>query len=516
MNKQFNFLLINKNFKLNSKLIKHNFNNLTNSLINFGYSSTDPLNYKLKSNKTFEEVMKFYANYKSTVFTDLDFIGSKYFYKYLWIKYVFSVRKNFLNLSLKTNNTLKISNIFFKFTEKNNLMFSEIDSKLFKLNYLFFNKINKKKKFFINLNFNGDGFSKYVFYKNIYFNKVDFSYFLKSYYINNNAISLNNDDGVFNNLNTFFFKSSMPYLYDNFLILSQNFSTNLKNNIDSYLLISDWGYCEFLFNKNSLLIRSLLNIKFLRSIPEYQINDLILFFNNVQYSTTDVDENNDDNENGIYNENDLIIDDNLINIFFKIKRSIHVIRVLFLEFFSVRFKTKQKIDLYFFSFRSYSTLSYIWFLEYNILMFLIKIKLSNSIKFSNFIINNSLIFNNKINNFDRWTFITINTYTQFIICRWSFYKIFNQINIINNFIKSWSQILNTNKILQQKNIPLVDKKYMNIYTFKFIFFKFLESDYKIFTFILLPINNSKMYYNYILLLWFNYWNHKITTWKFLS
>jgi hypothetical protein len=51
-----------------------------------------------------------------------------------------------------------------------------------------------------------------------------------------------------------------------------------------------------------------------------------------------------------------------------------------------------------------------------------------------------------------------------------------------------------------KNFTQIKKKYSNNYTFKYLFFKYIEIDYKILTFILLPIISYKLYYNYILLM----------------
>jgi hypothetical protein len=210
------------------------------------------------------------------------------------------------------------------------------------------------------------------------------------------------------------------------------------------------------------------------------------------------------------------LEENNINIFYKIKKSMYFIRIILMEYFGWIFKTHQRYNRYFSIVKPITPLDYIWFLEYNTLLFLIKIKLSNSIQYSVFLVKNNFIYNNVTSSFSRWSYLTINSYTQFIISEWSYFSTIKFISRLNEFIKNISYFYKIKLNLSLNNNIKKIFCIKNYYRLKLMFFKYLECDYKIMTFILLPLKSSKLYYNYVMLNWFNYWNHKIANWKYLT
>lgn len=267
---------------------------------------------------------------------------------------------------------------------------------------------------------------------------------------------------------------------------------------DNSVLISGWLDLS-LHNNLSSLTKTLLHVKYIKRINMFFFNDFLYFFSKLIDSKTLI--KSKDN-----------LEQNSINIFFKIKRSMHVIRILFMQYYGWTYETHRTYSKYFSLIKPYIPLDYVWFLEYNTMLFLIKIKLSNSMNYSNFLIHNNLIYNNSLLSLSKWSYINISSYTQFIICEWSYYKIIKFIDLLNKFIKNivYFYKIRTINYYNQNTIS------NNYFRLKFLFFKYLECDYKILTFILLPLTDCRFYYNYVMLNWFNYWNHKIATWKYLT
>ena len=373
---------------------------------------------------------------------------------------------------------------------KTKILFFNEEFNLFKIFPKNYPNNIKKKIFFLNHNvFNFDNYFTSLSQTNK--NSSEISYIKNSQQNNSEKFFFNY--GPFHNLyNLFkkkFFKKNSYFLekYDN---PELNFNIN-----DDFILISSWGGSKKK-NTNSIC-KTLLNIKYIKSLSNYIVNDFFLFFS-------------------IYSETPKILnfdlEKNHINLFFKIKVTIHLLRITFLQYFNINFETHKKINRFFLILKSFSTLNYIWFLEYNILIFLIKIKVSNSLVYSHFLIKHNFIFSNKIVYFNKWSYLPTNSYIQCIISEWSFFKLLSFIFKLNDFVDHIS--FNRYKIsdfLRNKN-----SNCLKYYQLKFLFFKYLETDYKCLTFIPLPISNYRLYYNYILLTWFNYWNHKIITWKFMS
>ncbi len=471
----------NNNLKqiVNNNNYLYNYNEL-NNIKNIIYNDcfflvTDSFVKKKKINKkkfNFIELWNYYFKHKSKLFTDRLFQFNSFFNKNNFIKYNFHNYINFKKLFFQKNlniNTFLSKKILNKFDK------------------LFFYKNRVKSSFFSTNLFNNWQLNletKLFFFGNTIQNNYIYRSIEDLYFINNKSkyqfIELENDKE------------------DIFKILNEN------------ILINMWSK-DINYTNSHILSKNLLHIKYIQSLPEYYLNDLIIFFHDIwSYKSA-----NSDKFNNLFNRSMFSIERSLINIFYRIKRTIHFLRIVYLEFFKIKYNTTKHINMFFFSLKHISVLNYIWFLEYNCSLFLIKIKFSNSIKYSRFLFKNNLFFNNNILYFSKWTFFKVNTYNQLIICLWTFYKILKFFKKLNMFLLYIDLFYETNDNIV-KNFTQIKKKYSNNYTFKYLFFKYIEIDYKILTFILLPIISYKLYYNYILLMWFNYWNHRVVNWKFLS
>lgn len=69
-----------------------------------------------------------------------------------------------------------------------------------------------------------------------------------------------------------------------------------------------------------------------------------------------------------------------INFFYYVRRSIKIFRSHSLLFFRKSFNTERKTNLFFKGFESVSTLSYMWFFEFNLPMLLIKVGFASSVR----------------------------------------------------------------------------------------------------------------------------------------
>lgn len=410
-------------------------------------------------------------------FEGVEFLKSKElkfkFFKLNKKKKKFFLKENFSNATslfkkVKTLDDLNLKK-FLPFNEKKNLK-----KKLFLLNHNIFSALT-------NLPF-----------KKNFLKKISFIESIKTFQPDSSSRIFFNYNAHIDLFSTF--KNNL-IKYNEYSKEKQNNSfINLTLNNDNILIK---GWYSLNINKKTFLTKSLLNIKYIRSLNDFLINDFLLFF--CFYFVTPLSTTSN-------------LEKNHINMFFKIKRTIHLLRITFMQYFNLNFEKHKNMNIFFFFLKSFSTLNYVWFLEYNVLIFLMKIKTSNSLIFSSFLIKNNFIFSNKILFFTKFSYITTNCYIQCIISEWSFFKLLGFIHTLSNFIKKITFF--KNKILNFKDSK--NKTLLNYYSLKFLFFKYLETDYKTLTFIPLPISNYKLYYNYIMLTWFNYWNHKIITWKFLS
>lgn len=83
-----------------------------------------------------------------------------------------------------------------------------------------------------------------------------------------------------------------------------------------------------------------------------------------------------------------------INFFYYIRGSINVFRANTLLYFNLYYPTEHRVNLFFNGFKGIPVLAYAWFFEYNVLLFLIKLKLSVSFHASILLIYNDIVFIN--------------------------------------------------------------------------------------------------------------------------
>lgn len=69
-----------------------------------------------------------------------------------------------------------------------------------------------------------------------------------------------------------------------------------------------------------------------------------------------------------------------LNFFYKIRTSIKIFRLHTLMFFGRSYKTEHRTNLFLKTFSKMSTLAYIWFFEFNLAVFLVKVGFAESIK----------------------------------------------------------------------------------------------------------------------------------------
>jgi hypothetical protein len=126
---------------------------------------------------------------------------------------------------------------------------------------------------------------------------------------------------------TLFADNSLQYFqFYNSYTQSSNFNKKIKKNffskktpLNAFALINGW--VDINQNKSlNYLTKSLLHIKYIKDVNSFLFNDFLYFFNklidincNLHY-TDDLEENN-------------------INIFYKIKKSMYFIRIILMEYF---------------------------------------------------------------------------------------------------------------------------------------------------------------------------------------
>lgn len=132
------------------------------------------------------------------------------------------------------------------------------------------------------------------------------------------------------------------------------------------------------------LIKNLFHVKYITCLESFLLNDCISFFH-YYFLNKNTEE-----------EKSYLLEHNTVNFVFKIKQTILMIRVLFLNYFDLYHTTHKQVNRLLVGFKNYSVLNYIWFMEYNSLILLVKLKLSNSLLYSTFLIERGLVYNNRV------------------------------------------------------------------------------------------------------------------------
>jgi hypothetical protein len=206
-----------------------------------------------------------------------------------------------------------------------------------------------------------------------------------------------------------------------------------------------------------------------------------------------------------------------LNFLYYIRYSIDTFRTHTLQFFKIKFKTDRRATVFFNSFRNLTPLSYVWFFEYSIPYFLVKIRFAESISQGLLLSLSSLVFVNNTNSFDRWDIVKPGDVIQlpfniYILSRlkWMVLRFFDFFRRTRKFFKR--TILRAKK--HRTKMPNIMIKANHLNVSKQFHLRLLESDYKCLTIILMPYSNPTLYYSALTLFWLNFWNYRLNVWKY--
>lgn len=261
----------------------------------------------------------------------------------------------------------------------------------------------------------------------------------------------------------------------------------------------------FYIQKKNFFLKKLFHVKYFSNFKEF-----IYFELNSCYSLTSFT---------TYKPYNMWGDFYKINMFFRVKTSVNHIRWFTLKQLNIIFKNNYQINTFFFGMKYFSVLNYIWLIEWSFLLFLIKIKLSNSIMYSLFLIFSSIINHNGCFYLTRWSVVTITTPIIIIFSYLSLLQFklnFLRFNTLYFFFISFNRYLKKIRRFYTSLYNTLPNKIYSLYYYQIVAFKYLEIDFKSLIFILLPLSNWKYFYCFIFFRWMNYWNNRIHNWKFLT
>jgi hypothetical protein len=214
-------------------------------------------------------------------------------------------------------------------------------------------------------------------------------------------------------------------------------------------------------------------------------------------------------------------EENGINIFFRIRAAIKFLRFTFLKMFNKMTANIRQANTFLHPLRKFSAYQFIWFVEFNLAILLIKLKFSTSLYFSKWLIGNSFIFlsNHSIPYF--YSLITPNSYLQFIISFKIFFflkKFFQKFFSLLRFFSKYVWALNKARRMQffDNRRKKIFQRFLYFGVYQLYFIRLFEIDYITLTFIFLPPVNEIIIINYVHFVWANHWNHKVVTWKYLT
>lgn len=206
-----------------------------------------------------------------------------------------------------------------------------------------------------------------------------------------------------------------------------------------------------------------------------------------------------------------------INFFFYIRNSINVFRTHTLQFFKTKYDGDRRVTVFLKSFLGVHPLTYIWFFEYSLPYFLVKIRFAESLGQALLLVYNDVVFVNGSTGFNRWSTIKPSDYVQlcfniFFIARTKmiilkFFKFFKK---TKKFFKR--TILRARKY--RTKMPNMTAKSLYMSDTKHINFRMFESDYKSLSVALVPYSNPTVYFATITLFWLNFWNYRLSIWKY--
>lgn len=253
-------------------------------------------------------------------------------------------------------------------------------------------------------------------------------------------------------------------------------------------------------------MRSLFHIKCLFDLNEYLIYD----FYNFYAARTKTKSQSPKKENLS------VFVPTKLNFFYYIRRSIKIFRLHTLRAFKASFNTERKTNLFFKSFWKMSSMSYMWFFEFNISIFLVKAGFFESLFSSIKELNSNVVSLNGCFDLKQWIVIKpgdsiILAYSLFYILKIK-QRLLDYFSIVKRFKKFFLKHALKRKIIFKSDRLFKKAKKVNMT--KQVNLNYIETDWRIMRALLLPVKNNSVYYAYIFLKWLNYWNYKTVLWKY--
>jgi hypothetical protein len=181
--------------------------------------------------------------------------------------------------------------------------------------------------------------------------------------------------------------------------------------------------------------------------------------------------------------------------------------------------TDKRINFFFSSMQFFSVLHYIWLIEWGFVLFLIKIKLSNSMHYSMFLLFSSIINHNNTFYIDRWDVISVSTPIYIIfsyITLLEFKLNFFRFHSLYSFFIAFNIYLKKLKKFYDSFTETLPNKIYDLYYYQMMVLKYFEVDFKSLVFIVLPLSNYKYFFSFIFYRWMNYWNNRVYNWKYIT
>lgn len=255
--------------------------------------------------------------------------------------------------------------------------------------------------------------------------------------------------------------------------------------------------------------KHLFHIKTIFNLNEFLLYDFYNFHNSVRRYNK--------NKNLLFNRQAIKKPWKKINFFYYIKNSIDVFRVHTSKFFNFKHRTTINTTLFLKSFFSMTTLAYIWFFEYSVVYFCVKLRFAESMGQSLSLLKNSFFFVNFSAVFDKWHILKPNDIVQSLFSLYTLLKYKNTILKVFRFFKYTKKFFRKSIFRSRKKkvkLPFILRKAVWLNNTKGLNFRMFEVDYKSLTVIILPYNNPAIFFKYITLTWINFWNFKVSNWKY--
>lgn len=206
-----------------------------------------------------------------------------------------------------------------------------------------------------------------------------------------------------------------------------------------------------------------------------------------------------------------------INMFYRIRYSIDIIRTHTLQFFQTSFRTDRKATIFFKGFNGLSVLSYVWFFEYSIPYFLVKLRLAESLGQGLMLTRSDVVFINHGTNLTRWSVISPGNLLQFVFTLFNIVRVKFMIIKFLNFFRRIKKFFKRTMFKPRKHrikMPKHMNKSVHLVNSKHMHIRLMEVDYKSLSFVLLPYNSPTVYFSFLTLFWLNFWNYRLNVWKY--